>query len=94
MKQVHDANPCSFSPQPYAIAGFFGPQQIIQLLWLREFWRPDSQVERGTVAYAPWYALGNICIGVWMMFWVSSSLDQYDRKFVAFDSDLAGGLDH
>lgn len=71
MKQIHDANPCAFSPQPYAIAGFFGPQQIIQLLWLRELWRKDSEVEANTLKYSGWYSLGNACISVWMLFWVS-----------------------
>lgn len=72
MKDLHDKHPAAFSPQPFAIAGFFSPQQILQLLWIRELWRKDSEVERGTVRYAPWYALGNVCIGVWMFLWVSS----------------------
>jgi hypothetical protein len=73
MKDLHDKYPASFSPQPFAILGFFGPQQIIQLLWLRELWRNESQVEKGTLRYAPWYALGNTCIAAWMLFWVSPS---------------------
>jgi hypothetical protein len=71
MKDLHDKYPASFSPQPFAILGFFGPQQIIQLLWLRELWRNESQVEKGTLRYVPWYALGNTCIAVWMLLWVS-----------------------
>jgi hypothetical protein len=74
MKDLHDKYPASFSPQPFAILGFFGPQQIIQLLWLRELWRNESQVEKGTLRYAPWYALGNTCIAAWMLFWVSPFL--------------------
>lgn len=72
MKDIHDRNLCAFSPQPFAIAGFFTPQQVIQLVWLRELFRSDGQVERGTVRYVPWYALGNFCIATWMIFWVSA----------------------
>ncbi|WRT68524.1 uncharacterized protein IL334_005501 [Kwoniella shivajii] len=74
MKDIHDANPCSFSPQPFAIAGFFGPQQILQLIWLREFFRAPKDVERNTLRYAPWYALGNGCIAIWMLFWNKNNL--------------------
>ncbi|WWC90480.1 uncharacterized protein L201_005416 [Kwoniella dendrophila CBS 6074] len=74
MKEVHDANPCSFSPQPFAIGGFFTPQQILQVLWLRELFRADKDVEKGTINYTPWYALGNTCIAIWMMFWNANNL--------------------
>ena len=74
MKEISDANPSAFSPQPFAIAGFFGPQQILQLLWMRELYRADGQVEQGTIRYAPWYALGNFLIGGWMLFWVGRYL--------------------
>jgi hypothetical protein len=74
MKDIHDRNLCAFSPQPFAIAGFFTPQQVIQLVWLRELFRPDAQVERGTVRYVPWYSLGNFCIAIWMIFWVSFTI--------------------
>ena len=70
MKQIHDANPAAFAPQPFGILGFFGPQQIFQLIWLRELFRREDQVERGTLRYVPWYALGNVMIGVWMFIWV------------------------
>lgn len=70
MKQVHDAHPAAFAPQPFGILGFFGPQQIFQLIWLRELFRREDQVERGTLRYVPWYALGNVMIGVWMFLWV------------------------
>jgi hypothetical protein len=69
-RDLHDKYPASFSPQPFAILGFFGPQQIIQLLWLRELWRSEPEVEKGTLRYAPWYALGNSCIALWMFLWV------------------------
>lgn len=72
MKTIHDQNPCAFSPQPFAIAGFFSPQQILQLVWMRELYRSPAQVENGTLRYVPWYAFGNICIALWMFLWVSS----------------------
>ncbi|RXK42333.1 hypothetical protein M231_00323 [Tremella mesenterica] len=74
MKQIHDSNPCAFSPYPFAIAGFFGPQQILQLVWLRELFRPDNQVELGTRRFVPWYALGNFCIAGWMFLWKDNNL--------------------
>lgn len=35
MKAISDNHPAAFSPNPFFIAGFFGPQQIVQLMWLR-----------------------------------------------------------
>ncbi|ORX38366.1 hypothetical protein BD324DRAFT_620582 [Kockovaella imperatae] len=78
MKQIHDRHPAAFSPQPFAIAGFFGPQQIAQLLWLRELYRSDAEVERGTVRYVPWYALGNAMIGIWMFLWNGDNMKGAD----------------
>ncbi|KAL1649204.1 hypothetical protein SLS58_001778 [Diplodia intermedia] len=65
MKDVHDANLSFFSPQPYAIALFFFPQQIAQLAWLWRLWRKDGSERdvREMVDYVPVYALGNVCIG-------------------------------
>ncbi|ORY35715.1 hypothetical protein BCR39DRAFT_585327 [Naematelia encephala] len=74
MKEIHDRHPAAFAPQPFAIGGFFGPQQILQLVWMRELFRSDREVENGPVRYAPWYALGNVCIGVWMFFWNSDQM--------------------
>lgn len=73
MKDIHDRHPCAFSPQPFAIAGFFGPQQILQIIWLRELFRQPNQVEKSALRYAPWYALGNGCIALWMFLWVSDA---------------------
>ena len=73
MKEIHDRSPAAFAPQPFGILGFFGPQQIFQLIWLRELFRREDQVERGTLRYVPWYALGNVMIGVWMFLWVCRS---------------------
>jgi len=95
MKQIHDANPCAFSPQPFAIAGFFTPQQVIQLAWLRELFRPDAQVESGTLRYVPWYALGNICIAVWMVLWVSfARVLANDRAMLRPELERSEGIQH
>ncbi|KKY16066.1 hypothetical protein UCDDS831_g07297 [Diplodia seriata] len=76
MKDVHDANLSFFSPQPYAIALFFFPQQIAQLVWLWKLWRKDGSERdvKEMVDYVPVYALGNVCIGTWMFFWNASAL--------------------
>ncbi|TKA59740.1 hypothetical protein B0A49_10890 [Cryomyces minteri] len=81
MKQVHDSNLSFFSPQPYFIGGFFFPQQIIQLIWIYRMWKLNpkkSDAERKEldqiVDYAPYYALGNFCIGTWMFFWCNEQL--------------------
>lgn len=68
MKDINDRNISFFSPHPYFIAGFFGPQQLLQLAWLYRLWKLDSKkpAERGEldtiVDYVPYYALGNLCI--------------------------------
>ncbi|PQE28097.1 concanavalin a-like lectins glucanase protein [Rutstroemia sp. NJR-2017a WRK4] len=81
MKDVHDANLSFWSPQPYAIALFFFPQQIFQLVWLYRLWKLDpkkSEKERRETEimtdFVPFYALGNLCIAFWMIFWNASSL--------------------
>ncbi|KAM0276179.1 hypothetical protein ACHAQH_007031 [Verticillium albo-atrum] len=76
MKDIHDANISFFSPQPFFIGAFFFPQQIFQLVWL---WRlhkakPDDSATATMVDFAPFYALGNICIASWMFFWNSGDL--------------------
>lgn len=68
MKDINDRNISFFSPHPYFIAGFFGPQQLLQLAWLYRLWKldPKKPAERGEldtiVDYVPYYALGNLCI--------------------------------
>lgn len=68
MKDINDRNISFFSPHPYFIAGFFGPQQLLQLAWLYRLWKldPKKPAERGeldtVVDYVPYYALGNLCI--------------------------------
>ncbi|KAI9671359.1 MAG: hypothetical protein M1831_004268 [Alyxoria varia] len=81
MKDIHDQNLSFFSPQPWFIVGFFAPQMCFNVAWLYRLWRLDSrksekerkEVEQ-IVDYVPYYAVGHICIGVWMFFWNSSKL--------------------
>lgn len=56
-------------------------QQIFQVVWLYRLWKIDprkSEKDRKEaeqlVDFVPYYAVGNICIGVWMFFWNSSHL--------------------
>lgn len=83
MKDVHDANLSFFSPQPYFIAGFFFPQQLFQVAWLWRLWRnrpgqQSGELDRDTatmVDFSPFYAVGNLCIATWMIFWNASELE-------------------
>jgi len=81
MKDVHDANLSFFSPQPFFIAGFFFPQQLFQLAWLYRLYKLDpkkgvkeKQEVDTMVRFVPYYAIGNLCIATWMIFWNSSQL--------------------
>ena len=80
MLDVHNANYSFWSPYAYAIPAFFFPQQLFQLAWLYRLYKldPKKPVERteldGIVDYVPYYAIGNVCIGTWMVFWNSSQL--------------------
>lgn len=80
MLDVHNANLSFFSPQPFFIAGFFFPQQLFQLAWLYRLYKldankPDERRElEKQVDFVPYYAIGNICIASWMLFWNSSNL--------------------
>lgn len=84
MKDIHDRNLSFFSPQPYFIAGFFFPQQLFQLAWLYKLWKlnpsiPAEKKQLDTIVkFAPYYALGNVCIGTWMFFWNSENLKLAD----------------
>ena len=68
MKDIHDANLSFFSPQPFFIAGFFFPQQLVQVAWLYRLWKLDPKTAEGQrelplmVDYVPYYAVGNLCI--------------------------------
>ncbi|KAF2503005.1 hypothetical protein BU16DRAFT_568985 [Lophium mytilinum] len=87
MKDIHDANLAAFSPQPFAIAGFFFPQQIFQLVWLYKLWKGQgtrAEVQEMT-SYAPYYILGNVCIGTWMFFWNANNL-QTSNIFVVINT--------
>ncbi|RDW71493.1 hypothetical protein BP6252_08056 [Coleophoma cylindrospora] len=81
MKDVHDANLSFWSPQPFFIAGFFFPQQLFQLAWLYRLYTLDpkkSEANKKEVEtmldFVPYYAVGNLCIASWMIFWNSSAL--------------------
>ncbi|KAI0020990.1 hypothetical protein F4780DRAFT_739710, partial [Xylariomycetidae sp. FL0641] len=80
MKDVHDANLSFFSPQPFFIAGFFFPQQIFQLVWLWKLWKASPETFKNDrsvahmVDFAPYYALGNLSVAAWMIFWNQSDL--------------------
>ncbi|KAI9721135.1 MAG: hypothetical protein M1828_005241 [Chrysothrix sp. TS-e1954] len=86
MKNIHDAHLSFFSPQPWFIAAFFFSQQFAQAAYLYKLWRsdPDAKVEserrdaRLLGDYAPWFALGNLCIGTWMFFWNGEMLRTSD----------------
>lgn len=88
MKQIHDSNISFFSPQPYFIGAFFFPQQIAQLVWL---WRlhnardASSKTTASMVDYVPYYALGNLCIAAWMIFWNQDNLE-LSNVFVTVNS--------
>jgi hypothetical protein len=75
MKDIHDANLSFWSPQPYAIALVFFPQQIFQLVWLYRLWKLDpkkSEKEKRETEimtdFVPFYALGNLCIACKLCF--------------------------
>jgi len=92
MKDVHDANLSFWSPQPYFIAGFFFPQQLFQLAWLYRLYKLDpkkSENERREteimVDFVPYYAVGNLCIATWMIFWNASAL-KTSNVFVLINS--------
>lgn len=80
MKDINDRNISFWSPQPYFIAGFFFPQQLFQLVWLYRLYkldpkRPSERAELDTIVdFVPYYALGNACIGTWMIFWNTEQL--------------------
>ncbi|KAH8119760.1 hypothetical protein DFH11DRAFT_5998 [Phellopilus nigrolimitatus] len=69
MKQVADRNHYAFSPNPAFIAAFFAPQMVLQLAWLRKLFSNGDAVEPAQLDYVPIYALGNVCIAGWMVFW-------------------------
>lgn len=91
MLDVHNSNLSFFSPYPYFIAGFFFPQQIAQIAWLYRLYKLDARkpVERSDLDtmtdYAPYFILGNLCIGTWMIFWNSSQL-KISNIFVIINS--------
>ena len=91
MKTIHDRNLSFWSPQPFFIAGFFFPQQLFQLAWLYRLYKldPKKPNERQEldimVDFVPYYSIGNICIGTWMIFWNAEQL-QISNIFVVVNS--------
>ncbi|EGO05356.1 hypothetical protein SERLA73DRAFT_14565, partial [Serpula lacrymans var. lacrymans S7.3] len=78
MKQVADENHYAYSPNPFFIAAFFAMQTVLQLLWIKNLFvvssagpSPKYEHKPSQMAYVPIYALGNICIAAWMVFWIS-----------------------
>lgn len=65
MMDIHNKNLAAFSPQPYFIAGFFAPQQVIQLVWLWKLWKRDGTAQEVQMMekFGWVYVLGNLCIG-------------------------------
>jgi len=74
MQDIHDRNLSFWSPNPYFIGAFFTPQQIFQVVWLYRLWKLDSNKPEEKkelepiVNFVPYYALGNICIGTWLVY--------------------------
>ncbi|CCU82091.1 hypothetical protein BGHDH14_bgh01831 [Blumeria hordei DH14] len=81
MKDIHDANLSFWSPQPILVLIIFIPQLVLQLTWHFRLWTIDAQLDADKfieveqmVDYAPYYALGNFCIAIWMIFWKQADL--------------------
>jgi len=80
MLDIHNRNLSFWSPQPYFIGAFFTPQQFFQLAWLYKLWKlnPNNPTQKreldAIVSYVPYYAIGNVCIGTWMIFWNTEQL--------------------
>lgn len=88
MKDVADKYHAFFSPQPFAIALFFFPQSCIQVYWIYKLFKSSraageslngdeaeaSSGDEEAVTYAPFFILGNVCIGLWMVFWNNEHL--------------------
>ncbi|CCG80687.1 protein of unknown function [Taphrina deformans PYCC 5710] len=73
MKEVADKYQAAFG-----ILIFFGPQTLVQLYWLYKLYMKPNTAESedsDAVRYAPFFILGNICIGIWMVFWNNERLD-------------------
>ncbi|KAA1471606.1 hypothetical protein DENSPDRAFT_859046 [Dentipellis sp. KUC8613] len=97
MKDVADMNHYAFSPNPWFIAGFFSVQVVIQAMWIRELFAmrefadptlvspQDAELRTTTLAYAPIYALGNLCIAAWMLFWLRGDFG-WSQVFVTINS--------
>ena len=91
MIDINNRNVSFWSPHPYFIGAFFSMQQIFQLAWLYRLYKlspskPDERKELDPmVDYAPYFTLGNLCIGIWMIFWNMEQLKISDI-FVCINS--------
>jgi hypothetical protein len=87
MKDIHDANLSFFSPQPFFIAAFFFPQQLVQVGWLYRLYKMDpkkSVTEKQEldqlIDYVPYYALGNLCIAGTILNTIYSRCADFDHS--------------
>ncbi|GAA96931.1 uncharacterized protein L969DRAFT_19805 [Mixia osmundae IAM 14324] len=70
MKEIAEKHHVAFAGHPFAIAAFFSTQQVLHLLYLRRLWSGEHTIQQNeAVNYAPWYSIGNVCIGLWMVGW-------------------------
>lgn len=54
---------------PFAIGAWFGPQQILEVLYLKELYYPSGgKLEPIMLDLAPYFTLGNLMIGTWPFF--------------------------
>lgn len=70
---------------------FFFPQSILQVYWIYKLYQASKQSSESlddellgpeaddeAVRYAPFFVLGNVCIGMWMVFWNNEHLGVSD----------------
>lgn len=80
MLDRHNQNLSFWSPNPWMIPAFFTPQQLVQVYWLYRLVTldPKKPADRRELDiqrdYVPVYALGNLCIAAWMLFWNANSM--------------------
>ncbi|KAI0694424.1 hypothetical protein BC835DRAFT_1274564 [Cytidiella melzeri] len=86
MKDIADANHFAFSPHPMFIAAFFTGQTLLQVYWIRQLFLLNpagyksvgdagemDEAVRAAIQYTPIFALGNLCIAGWLLFWLKES---------------------
>lgn len=72
----------AYAPHPYMFAGYLLGQACLQALWLLHLfvnlWDDSGSTlnpEASQLAYTPIYALGNVCLSVYIMLYYERSLD-------------------